>query len=286
MKTTKFLFIGAAAILVSGMVFVSCKKDNSNKNNTSDVEIAESSTLAESDFNDVAILVDQAGISGSVDYRMANGAANLSQEGGLGSSCATVSLDTVSNTHTIVIDFGATDCLCNDGRYRKGKILASFTGHYRDQGTVITIGFDNYFVNSNQVKGTKTITNMGHNQSDHLVYNIQVDGQIIKPNNGGTITWTSTRQREWIAGEGTATWADDAYSITGTASGTTVTGSAYSITITQPLVRKLSCRWFESGAFSVTPAGLPARSLDFGNTGCDANATFSVVGINIPVVLP
>ena len=286
MKTTRFLFIGATAILVSGMVFVSCKKENTKKNDTSDIEIAESSTLAESDYNDVAILVDQAGMSGSVDYRMANGAANLSQEGGLGSSCATVSLDTVSNTHTIVIDFGATDCLCNDGRYRKGKILASFTGHYRDQGTVIAITFDNYFVNSNQVKGTKTLTNMGHNQAGHLVYNIQVDGQIIKANNGGTLTWTSTRQREWTAGENTVTWADDEYSITGTASGTTVSGSAYSITITQPLVRKLSCRWFESGAFSVTPEGLRARSLDFGSTGCDANATFSVLGLNFPVVLP
>lgn len=286
MKTTKVLALGAASVLLSGMIFISCKKDNSTSNNASDVEIAENSSLAESDYNDVAILVDQAAISGSVNYRSAYGAANLSQEGGLGSSCATVSLDTISATHTVVIDFGTSNCMCNDGRSRRGKILASFTGRYRDAGTVISISFDNYFVNDNQIKGTKTITNQGLNQAGHLVYAIQVNGQIIKANNGGTITWSSTRQREWISGEGTPIWTDDEYSITGSASGTTATGISYTIVINQPLIRKMSCRWFESGSVTLTPEGKPARTLDYGNTGCDANATVSVLGINIPVILP
>jgi len=286
MKTTRFLLLGAGAVLLSGLAFISCKKDSNPKSNASDVEIAESTTVAESDFNDVAILVDQAAISGSVNYRVANGSATWDQAGTLGSNCATVSLDTVSATHTIVIDFGASNCLCNDGRYRRGKILASYTGWYRAQGTVIGISFDNYFVNDFQVKGTKTITNQGKNQAGHTVYAIQVDGSITKPNNGGTSSWTSTRQREWTAGEETLSWADDEYSITGTASGTTYSGVSYSITINKPLVRKLSCKWFESGSFSVTPQGEVARTLDFGNSGCDANATFSIVGINIPVILP
>jgi len=287
MKPTRFLLLGAGAILLSGMVFISCKKENNNnKGSASDIEIAESSTVAESDYNDVGILVDQAAITGDVNYRLANGSSTWSQEGSLGSSCASIGIDTVSSTHTVFIDFGTSNCLCNDGRYRRGKILATFTGRYRDQGTVITITFGNYFVNDYQVMGTKTITNQGNNSSGHLVYAIQVDGSIVKPNNGGTSTWSSTRQREWTAGQVTPSWADDEYSITGTASGTTAGGISYTVTINKPLVRKVSCRWFESGSFSVTPQGEPARTLDFGNSGCDANAIFSVVGINIPVVLP
>ena len=34
----------------------------------------------------------------------------------------------VSDTRTLTIDFGSTNCLCPDGRYRRGKIVVVFTG--------------------------------------------------------------------------------------------------------------------------------------------------------------
>jgi hypothetical protein len=282
MNSRKLPLFIAASLLVSSIYLTSCKKDATKD---ADVESAQNNALAESQYNDVTTLVDQAALSGDVTVGVAGGSSANGTDGSLGSSCATISIDTTTSPHSIVINFGTANCLCKDGRNRRGKIIASFTGRYRNAGTVISITFDNYFVNDNQVAGTKTITNMGINNAGNLVYKIDVNGQIVKANNGGTITWTSSRQREWIAGATTIDLSDDAYSITGTASGTNGSGKSYTITITKPLIRRMNCRWFESGTLDVTPEGKPVRTLDYGSTGCDANATVTILGYTIPIVL-
>jgi len=281
MYAKKISIFMAAAIVCTALLFSSCKKDSSS--NDSDTESAENNALAESSFNDVTTISDQAALSGSVNMRVS---AADREDGSLGSGCATVTVDTVSVPHIITIDFGATNCVCNDGRSRRGKIILSYTGRYKEAGTVISISFNNYFVNDNQLTGTKKITNLGLNTAGNLVYKIEVNGQVIKANNGGTVTWVSTRQREWIAGSGTPlVLSDDVYSITGNATGTNANGKTYTITITKPLIRKMTCRWFESGTLDVTPEGKPTRTLDYGNTGCDANATVTILGHTFPIVL-
>lgn len=281
MTTKKALTAGLIASLLVTFSFISCKKDAKNGGGDSDIEAAENNTIAESDYNDVTTMLDLAVTNGSsMTFRTSD------QSSLLGASCVTVTLDTVSSPRTVVIDFGSANCLCLDARNRRGKILASWTGKYRDAGTIINTSFDNYFVNDNQVKGTKKVTNMGNNNAGHLVYKVEVNGQIVKSNNRGTISWVSTREREWLEGANTINPLDDVYSITGTASGTNANEKAYTIAITQPLVRKMNCRWFESGKLDVTPQGLTTRTLDYGTTGCDANATVTIVGLTFNVVLP
>jgi hypothetical protein len=284
MYTKKISLFIAGSMVCTALLFSACKKDSTATD--SDTESAQDNALAESSFNDITTITDQAAYSGSVNMRVAGSAAADKEDGSLGSGCATVSIDTVSTPHIITVDFGITNCLCNDGRYRRGKIMASFTGRYKDAGTVISISFSNYFVNNNQLTGTKKITNNGLNASGNLVYTIEVNGSVIKANGAGTATWVSTRQREWVAGASTPLLlSDDVYSITGTASGTTAKGKSYTIAITKALVRKMSCRWFESGVLDVTPQGKPTRTLDYGNTGCDANATVTILGHTFPIVL-
>jgi hypothetical protein len=283
----KQLTLAALSVLFISLSFIACKKDSdkqSSSDNTSDIEIAQNESLGESSFNDVTVMTDQAIVTGAVAYRV-DGTEGT--DGLLGNPCATVSVDTVSALRKITIDFGSANCMCNDGRNRRGKVIATWNGgRYRDSNTVVSLSFDNYFVNDNQIKGTKTVTNKGHNAAGHLVYAVEVNGQIIKANNGGTITWVSSRQREWLTGENTLNPLDDSYAITGSASGTTAAGGSYTITIKQALVCKLTCRWFESGILELKPTGQATRTLDYGSTGCDANATLTIFGINIPVVLP
>lgn len=280
MTTKRTLTLACIAVCLSIFSLISCKKD-AKSNADTDVVSAEDNSMAESNYNDVTTMVDLSYAAGSnMSFRGETG-ENL-----LGSSCVTVTVDTASSPRQITIDFGSTNCLCLDGRNRRGQIIATWTGKYRDSGTVISVTFNNYFVNDNQIKGTKTVTNKGFNAQEHLVYAVQVNGTIIKANNGGTITWNSTRQREWIAGFDTPlNIADDTYSITGNANGVTAAGLAYTIEITTPLVRKMTCRWFESGVITLTPEGHLARTLDYGNTGCDANATVTIAGITFPIIL-
>lgn len=284
MQTRQSIFPGIIACCLIALSFTACKKD---KEADSDTAPAQDNSLAESNYNDVNTMADASmSLGSSFSFRQATNEPGARVEDVLG-GCTTVTIDSVSTNRTLVIDFGTTNCKGADGRNRRGKILATWTGKYRDQGTVINITFDNYFVNDNQIKGTHKTTNMGYNTAQHLVYKIEVDGSVVKANNGGTILWKSTRQREWVAGASTPlNILDDTYSITGSANGTTASGDAYTISITQALVRKMSCFWFESGKLEVTPAGRLTRTLDYGSTDCDNKATVTINGTTFNVQLP
>jgi hypothetical protein len=271
--------LGLIALLLT-LSLVSCKKDSKPGTGDSSLESAENNSLAETHFNDITTFVDVAAYNGaSMTFRTTEEQSPLS-------GCVTVTVDTVSSPRKIIIDFGATNCLCIDGRNRRGKIIATYSGKYKDSGTVIGISLDNYFVNDNQIKGTKTITNKGKNGQGNLVYEVDVNGQVVKANNKGTITWISLRQREWMAGANTPLYIlDDVYGITGTANGTNASGNAYAITITQALVRKMNCKWFESGIVTLVPEGLPAVTLNYGSSGCDANAVVTINNNNYDIIV-
>lgn len=63
---------------------------------------------------------------------------------------------------------------------------------------------------------------------------------IIKASGGGTISWSSTHQREWTTGESTISWLDDTYSISGNANGGTLNLNTFTSIITTPLIRNMA----------------------------------------------
>ncbi len=264
--------------LVALCTFAACKKENSTQttNTEEDTGYADEQARMEQTFDDVESLSDEAYMNGASALK---GGANLL------SSCATVTLDTVSNPHTLTIDFGTTNCLCNDGRYRRGAIIISFAGKYRDSGYVRTIGFSNYYVDNNHVTGTKQITNMGHNSSGHLYYNISVNGSVVLDSNKGTVTQVSTRTRTWVQGESTLARIDDVYEITGSGTLTRPNNTTVSESITSPLVVAMSCHWIKQGTIQLTPQGKAVRTLDYGSGNCDHFATLTVGSKTKTIVL-
>jgi len=278
MKINKsFLTLLAGTTLL--IVFIaSCNKDEKEAEQNEEITTVQDNATAEKIFNDVSDIADQA-------YDSFQVIKSITYDGDITGNCAVFSLDTIGFPRTLTIDFGDTNCLCSDGRFRRGKILVSFTGHYREEGTVITHTFDNYFVNDNQVLGTKIVTNAGRNEIEHLYFTISVDGLIIKANGGGQITWISNRIREWIIGEETQDRFDDVYLITGESHGTTASGKIYNIVITYPLRREIGCNYFVSGTFEFTPEGKPIRILDYGQGECDNMATVTVNGKTYTIYL-
>ena len=271
MKTiTAFKYIMVVATV--GMLFTSCRREKEEKD--TDTSSASDNALAEGTYNDVNNIADEAAEGNLSSYLTPTPSDNKS----ILSSCAVITHDTTVTPRVLTIDFGTTNCLCNDGRNRRGIINVSYTGHYRDSASTHTISFTNYYVNDNQVLGTKTVTNNGRNSSGHLSYSINVNGQIIKASGGGTINWTSTRTREWVAGEGTLPWNDDVYLITGSANGTNAAGNSFSMAITSALRKEIGCRHLVSGKLTLTPSGKPTRYVDFGSGACDNNATVTING--------
>lgn len=268
MKTIKQRLIAAIMLFAAtAFLFTSCKRENLDDNMRS----AEDNALVEVNFSDAQSIADEAAAGNMSSYKSEN-------VDGILSTCATITHDTLSDPRVLTIDFGDLNCTCNDGRQRRGKIIVTYTGQYREPGHIHTITFDNYFVNDNQVLGTKTVINNGYNNDGNLYYSIEVDGSIIRANDEGTITFVSSREREWIEGESTPERVDDVYLVTGTASGTNSEGGSFTATITSALRRTVACHQFVSGTAEVTPANRPTRYIDFGDGSCDNQATVTVNG--------
>jgi hypothetical protein len=289
-KCSKVLFISSLL-----MFFSSCEKKDvvlDSSTGDSDVTTAIDNSLAEGLFNDAESIADQAS-QGQLtfflpvfdkDIEKLNGEVKNVYEK---SNCATVYHDTSSSPKVLTIDFGSVNCLCNDGRNRRGEVIVSYEGRYRDTNSMHTISFNDYYVNDNQVLGTKTVLNNGLNSDGKINFSIEVDGSIVKSNSTDTIVWVSSRTRTWEEGHSTTfNWLDDVYTITGNASGVNSAGISYTINITSPLRMALNCRWISSGAIEVKPEGKLKRLVDYGAGSCDASATITIAGISFPIVLP
>ena len=278
MKTFKIFVI---ALLIGSMTSLisSCKKESKETDTTASTQAASNNALGEQIYDNVKDWSDLA-MAGTTMK------STLTDTVYMG-TCVLATLDMSVQPYELVIDFGSLNCQCDDGKFRRGKIICTFNGPYWATGTVITYTFENYAVDDNQVFGTKIVTNKGRNGSNHIYWTIEVTGYIIKANNGGTFYWNSDRELEWYDGEQTPfVWWDDVYMITGTASGTNPGGSTYTCTITNPLKKKLNCEWLVSGSINIQIENLPLAILDYGDGTCNNEATLTIDGQVYPISLP
>ena len=269
-----FIFIFAC------FLFSGCSKDAINTITQKESDADKNSVFAEQTFEQEQIIVDGVMMSNPGSKSTNTGTSAVS-------ACLTITFDLVSSPKKATLDFGTVNCPCTDGKNRRGKIIVTFSGALTDSLSYVTSTFDNYFVDDNQVTGIRTVTNKGHNAAGHLNFQIITDGSIVLANNGGTITYITNHNREWTVGENTPfDISDDAYSFSGSSSGTTVTNQAFTVVITSPLVWTISCNHFVSGVFDLTPAGEVTRTVDFGNGDCDTKATVTVLGFTFQITLP
>lgn len=287
MKTKRFLLNSLLALATTSLILTGCQK---KEEDDSDTDSSKDNAFAESMYSDAANIADEAGQKGSVNTYKVIGNDNIL------SACATVTKYAVNTADqdTVIADFGTTNCQGNDGRYRRGKILVIYTGKFKAPGSTHTIKFDNYYVNDNKIDGSKTVKNNGKNTAGNMNWNINVNGTIILASGGGSITWTSSRNRELLSGwndsDSTITWNSSKWSITGSASGTSAKGVSYSATITSALIKDLTCtlagkRHFTKGIVEITPSGKAARTIDFGAGACDDAATVTIKGKTFNVIL-
>jgi len=278
MYITKQLKTTTMLMAIAMISFTACKRTNSSTDTASadDAAAVADHTQLERENNDVDNITDIAYTTGAANLRMTP--PDLGH-------CVTVTRDTTVSPHLLTIDFGTSDCLCADGRYRRGKIFVAYNKGYKDSGSVHTITFDNYYVDENQLTGKKTVTNMGTNSIGQYYYDIEVNDSLILSGGGGTISWTSSRTRTWIEGYRTAVRADDVYNIAGNATITRRTGKTISVNITTPLRVAVDCPWIEAGVATVTRPSGGTMSIDYGTGTCDRLAMATIGGHTYSITL-
>jgi len=281
MKANLFFRTALIALMATGLVLSSCKKDNDDDDNTTPVnkyQSVQDNSTADGVFSRAYSQVNKASYQSS--QKSANdtitGCPVLYITGGL------------TYPKTVILDFG-TGCACDDGVTRSGKIVSEISAPYLDSGSVVTSTFDNYheIINSvdYQATGTQVITNLGTNVDSHPVYSVDVQNASVI-STYGTISYTSQRQNEWIAGYDT--WVnpwDDVYMVTGSASGTDINGDAFSVNITQELEVQIGCYFIKSGKVDIINPGYSTITVDYGDGTCDNIVYVIINGVTYTIVL-
>jgi hypothetical protein len=257
--------------LLAGLFIVSCQKEKEPAT-TPDMDMTEKSAMAESTFDELTELADQA--YGLKVLNLKNDPGTADRLG----DCATITLDTTVMPRVLTIDFGEENCLCRDGKWRRGKIIVTFNGRYHQPGTVITHSFENYYVNDNHVEGQRVLTNHGPNSSGYPEISIVSEGTITFNQNGLVLTMENQRLRTWIEGYDQPGWWNNVFLITGSGSHNYSNGNGFTRTITEPLRREATCHHFVSGTVETIPQNTPARILDYGDGECDNIATITIDG--------
>lgn len=270
----KLLLMSKMLLLIGALTIglISCKKNSTSED--AEVAAAQNFNVAEVEDDNTQIMADQAEANGSVSLRSSSTVTSSSD---LLTSCAVVTRDTVSTPRTITIDFG-TGCTNAHGTTRKGKLLISYTGRYRDEGTVIHIVSQDYYVNDNKVDIDRTITNQGLNNDGNYVFDIHAIRSVTFPG-GETSSSTVDKTREWIEGASTPhVFEDDVYRVTGSGTHTSRRGIVYDASTVTPLIRKVDCHEFASGTVKIIRHGNRDRSavIDFGDGTCDDEAVVTL----------
>jgi len=276
MKSKSFFLVKSFVLVGSLAIFIACKKESviSEDPTTASSAISTSANddnTADAAFMDLKEVTDQTGLEATLK--------------GIDSTkypCAkiTTTVDTILKTITATVDFGSENCLCKDGKNRRGKIQVKITGNKNIVGSSIVYTAVDYFVNNNGVSGTKTLTVVG----DHSFRIVVVNGKVTKAD-GGVITWNTDRTRTMTAGKDTPEFTDDVFEISGTTSGINAAGNAYKFTTVTPLVKANGCPWIKSGKLKIERAGKLDATIDYGDGTCDDQGTVTVANTTKTITL-
>jgi len=240
---------------------VSCRRDRAGLADT-DTSIAQKYSSIEQSNNDLdAIATEVVNTKGT--------SLKTDDINSMLSSCATVTLHYSTNDSlNASINFGTSNCLCNDQKYRRGiiKIL------YSKNKANVKLNTENYYVNNNKIDATRSLQYVS---STYFV--ITSTTSVLFADSSQTVTESSTRTINWIEGNSTSQdKSDDVFVVSGSGSGTNHDGVAYTVNITSPLYRAGSCSYIKKGVVEIKPANKLARKIDFGEGACDNLATLSI----------
>ena len=274
-----YLKVGILLTSIPVMTFLACHKNTASTltNQDDNGGYASDAALLESNSNSVVSIADNA---------VSAGAANLRT-----TSCATVTHDSVlvgsSYSHSMTIDFG-TGCTGFDGKTRSGQIIVSWSGHYKDSGSVRSFKSQNYYVNGYKLVIQKSVTNEGMNTSGQYWYNVTV-GDSLFLTTDSVISWSGNRTRTWLSGYSTPEMSDDEYAIGGTTTVVRANGHTFTFAIESgnPLIVTPECAYIEAGKVDITGTTITGtRVLNYGDTpNCDRYATLTVNGNTYNITL-
>ena len=266
MKTKMTLFISYAFLSIASISLISsCNKRDSTEDGNDQstaITLTVASSISQTLYDDVFNQINLEAESNNVAGRFTTG-------------CATVTLspaDLATFPKTMTIDYG-TGCTINSIT-RKGKLIVNLSNRVRNPGTLVSVSFDNYYVNGYKLEGNFTITN--NTANNILSFTTQTaNGKLTYP--GGLLFYTHNGSHTYslTGGGNTPTYLDDIWSVTGTGTTASSANETLTVTIKTPLVKNVACGSVISGAEDFQYNAI-SGSLNFGEGTCDRLAILTI----------
>jgi hypothetical protein len=286
MKTSKLITAIYLALTLTTIAFTGCKKDenpavlqpaSASKDNSGVNE----NFVATSSFNDAAGMVTN-GITRMITANQqnlvlpVNFPENVLEPLQVPGAKVTANLE--SNPHTAVVDFGNA---CTDvyGNLRSGKILISWVGTVYQTGSKFELSFDNYYFNQNKIDGYVKVLNMGLNERNYIMFNVDTRGSLTAftprmsdnsvPSSlraeSKTMTYTAFNTIEWVIPDDPGLSNYQLYYIHGRSEGTTLDGTTYATEIEKPLQKETDFPYYISGTLKLSlNNGATIKKVDYG----------------------
>ncbi|MFZ9848479.1 MAG: hypothetical protein ACO3EE_10060 [Flavobacteriales bacterium] len=248
-------------LLATSLTLFSCRKDREGLADT-DTSLAQKYSTIEQSNNDLDALASEIVYTKNTSLK-----TNETSDALL--SCATIDFNYKSNDSiNAEVNFGDNNCLCNDQKYRRGKVKIV----YGKASKSISLSTENYYVNNNKIEVSR---NLKYILPTYFVIN--ASASITFADSSQTITENSTRTINWTEGSSTSSdKTDDVFLVSGTGSGVNHNGENYTVNIASPLKRTGDCSYIRSGKIEIKPGNKLARVINFGDGDCDDIATISI----------
>ncbi len=268
---TKNIVLGL--MIISGSIFYtqSCTKDDEGTISATDLSLAQDEIYADAMFEEVDNLVTSEIITLDGNGYTASTLKSFTED-----VCFTVTVDHPDSTHfpkVVKMDFddGCSVVFNGDTITRKGQIIVTITDRWFKPGSKHIVTFKNFSMNGVKIEGTRTTTNLGLNEQNHLELGIELQNGKIVFNDTAFITREASHVREIIRKFNPR---NDTILVTGTANGINVLGEVYTREITDALVlvhcEGYNWRWIISGGqIEISNSVRGNTTIDFNGSGCD-----------------
>lgn len=259
----KFKLLSVFVIGFTLVLMNSCKKEDTNVENefiTSSEDMTTQQDILESNETEISDQIEQ-------------GLVSLESRG-FPTRTWTNPKGTFPNTLTI--DYGTAGVTGPHGHVRKGKIIIDISAPITQTAAIRVVNHENFYIDDVLVEGTVTLTNAGLNSTNQLVFLRTVADRKLTLPSGKTISWNATQTLTQLEGGSTPDIKlDDVWSINGVSSGVNRGGKNFTVTTTEPLVSKFTCRWVVEGVINLVVES-KVLSIDFGDGACNNVATVTL----------
>jgi len=196
-------------------------------------------------------------------------------------NCPQMDIEGEDYPKTITLDYGEGTELQN-GKVLSGVIIIEITAPRQSLEHQRNVTYQDFGVDTLTINGTSVVMVDREEES----FRTFTSDLVITFDNGLSVTRTSERMWQWIAGMDTELdQTDDMMEITGFARAETSDGDVYRKDIVEPLIRIRDCRFIVKGVVEITLNDELVSTMDYGDGTCDEMATITkgdeIVDVNL-----